>query len=112
MARDHADDGSTRMMIDAAKGLGVVAGGVAADGAREALKATAAKAVGGLGAAKAGAVIGAGAGAGKAAGAALVAAKAAPLAVAAATPLATVLLPIAAAVTAGYLVRRALRRPG
>jgi hypothetical protein len=92
--------------VDAARGLGVAADGVAADAAREAASEAARKAA----AAKLSA---AQAASGKAAlGAKLAAAKLSPVVLAAATPAAGFLLPVAAAVGAGLLARRALRRLG
>jgi hypothetical protein len=82
------------MLTDAAKGTGVVAGSVAADAARAAVKKVAVH----KGAALA------------TKGAALGAAKLSPALVLAGAPAAGVVLPIAAAVGAGYLARRWLRR--
>lgn len=79
---------------DAAKGAGVVAGSVAADAARAAVN----KAAVHKGAALA------------TKGAALGAAKLSPALVLAGAPAAGIVLPIAAAVGAGYLARRWLRR--
>ncbi|MEM8622593.1 MAG: hypothetical protein AAGG47_03630 [Pseudomonadota bacterium] len=93
-----ADMDRAAVATDAARGLGVLAGGIVASTAAETTRAGLSK----LAAAK---VIGAGklsigAGGAKAA-----------VAAAAATPAAAVLLPMAGAIAAGWLVRRALSRP-
>lgn len=103
---DEAPASFRQLATDAARGVGVVAGGTIAGTAAEATRA-AGLAAGKAGLAKAGIATAAGA---KATAAGVGGAKLGVFALVA-SPAAAVILPIGAAIAAGWIVRRALSRP-